>query len=265
MKLVAFAVQNYRSIKATPPLKLSNFTVLVGPNNEGKSNLLSALVCALALTQEVRGVPRRMLLTGRSSYVFRRDFPVALQGSSSAGPSKFTLEFELDDSDTAAFRAAVGSKLSGTLKIQLKVTKDEEAEFSVLIQGPAQKKLSAKRGQIGKFISERLQFQYIGAVRSEEQSREIVDAMVSRALLQLETNPDYQAALQRVEDIERPLLDAVSANIESSLRPFLPDLKKVNSLVSKEQRARALRRSVEIWLDDGTATPLSQKGDWPCP
>lgn len=261
MRLVAFSVHNYRSIKSTPRLELSNLTVLVGPNNEGKSNLLSALVCALALAQEVRGGLRRALLTTRSPYVFQRDFPVEMQGSATAAPAKFMLEFELDAADTAAFKAAVGSKLSGTLRIQLSVTKDGEAEFSVLIQGPAQKKLSAKRSQIGTFISERLQFQYIGAMRSEEQSRDIVEAMVSRALMELDANADYQRALKLIEDAEKPLLDTVSRNVESSLRPFLPALRSVNTRVSKEQRARALRRSVEMWLDDGTSTPLAQKGD----
>lgn len=261
MKLVAFSVQNYRSIKSTPRLELSSLTVLVGPNNEGKSNLLSALVCALALAQEVRGGLRRTLLTSRSPYLFQRDFPVEMQETGTAATSKFMLEFELDATDTAAFKKAVGSKLSGTLRIQLTVTKDGEAGFSVLIQGPAQKTLSAKRSQIGAFISERLQFQYIGAMRSEEQSREIVEAMVSRALTDLEANADYQKALRLIEEAERPLLETVSRNVEASLRPFLPALKSVHTLVSKEQRARALRRSVEVWLDDGTSTPLAQKGD----
>src|SRR5262245_12182734 len=144
MKLVAFSVHNYRSIKSTPRIELSNLTVLVGPNNEGKSNLLSALVCALTLAQEVRGGFRRTVLSTRSPYVFHRDFPVEMQEAATAAPSKFMLEFELDAADTAAFKAAVGSKLSGTLRIQLSVTKDGEAGFSVLIQGPAQKTLTAK-------------------------------------------------------------------------------------------------------------------------
>lgn len=261
MKLVAFQVHNYRSIKSTPWLKLSNLTVLVGPNNEGKSNLLSALVCALALAQEVRGGVRRNLIASRSPYLFERDFPMGMQGATSSSSSKFMLEFELDTADTKAFKTAVGSKLSGTLRIQLLVKRDGEVTFSVLIQGPAQKTLNAKRPQIGAFISERLQFQYIGAMRSESQSRDIVESMVSDALVTLNNNKDYQRALKIIEDVEKPLLDAVSRNVENSLRPFLPALQKVTTLVSKERRNLALRRSVEMWLDDGTATPLSQKGD----
>lgn len=259
MKLVAFSVQNYRSIKSTPRIELSNLTVLVGPNNEGKSNLLSALVCALTMAQERPG--RRTLLTSRSPYVFQRDYPIHQQSRATAKPSKFMLEFELDAADKAEFRRRVGSKLSGTLRIQLSVNKDGEVTFSVQIQGPAQKALSAQQPQISVFISNRLQFQYIGALRSEEQSQEIVEIMVSRALMDLEKNADYQKALKLIEAAEKPLLERVSTNVESSLRPFLPSLTKVSTQISKEQRSRALRRSVEMWLDDGTSTPLTQKGD----
>jgi len=261
MKLIAFSVHNYRSITSTPRIELSNLTVLVGPNNEGKSNLLSALVCALSLAQEVRFGLRRTTLTSRMPYVFHRDFPVALQSNVTSQASKFMLEFELDEADKSAFKEAVGSKLNGTLRIQLSVTKDGDAGFTVIKQGPAQKTLSAKRQQIAVFISERLRFQYIGALRSEEQSRDIVETMVSRALTALESNEDYQKGLKLIEDAERPLLESVSRTVEDSLKPFLPALRSVSTQVSKEQRTRALRRSVEVWLDDGTATALSQKGD----
>jgi putative ATP-dependent endonuclease of the OLD family len=47
MKLVSFTVENYRSITQAHNLKLEQSTVLVGPNNEGKSNVLKALVVAM--------------------------------------------------------------------------------------------------------------------------------------------------------------------------------------------------------------------------
>ena len=39
MKLKKFSVTNYRSITRTSNIILQDFTVLVGKNNEGKSNL----------------------------------------------------------------------------------------------------------------------------------------------------------------------------------------------------------------------------------
>lgn len=47
MKLVEFSVKNYRSITDAHRIVLQNKTVLVGKNNEGKSNLLTALNTAM--------------------------------------------------------------------------------------------------------------------------------------------------------------------------------------------------------------------------
>lgn len=262
MKLVAFSVRNYRSIQSTPRIALSELTVLVGPNNEGKSNLLSALVCALTLAQERNPTVRRTLLGGANApYQFDRDFPIGLRDAKKKVATKFELEFELDAGDKSAFKATVGSKLNGTLPIQISVSMEGVTTYSVKKQGPVQKTLNSKRIEIGRFIAERLQFQYIGAVRDEEQSRSIVESMVARALATLESDVGYQAALKAIEDAEQPVLTEVSDRVMASLKPFIGGLTGVFTQVSREQRTRAMRRSTEIWLNDGTLTPLSQKGD----
>ena len=47
MKLSDFSVVNYRSITTARKIKTNNMTVLVGKNNEGKSNILRALTLAM--------------------------------------------------------------------------------------------------------------------------------------------------------------------------------------------------------------------------
>ena len=235
MKLVAFSVKNYRSIQSTPRIVLSELTVLVGPNNEGKSNLLSALVCALSLAQDRNAGVRRTLLGG-SAYEYDRDFPVGLREGGSKASTRFELEFELDAADQKAFKTVIGSKLNGTLPIQITVDRGGVIAFAVKKQGPVQKALTAKRGLIAKFIAERLQFQYIEAVRDEAKSQRIVENMVSRALATLETNPEYQKALKALEDAERPVFQQVSKLVLESLKPFIGSLTSVSTAVSREQR-----------------------------
>lgn len=261
MKLVAFAVKNYRSIQSTPRIELSALTVLVGPNNEGKSNLLGALVCALSLIQDRIAIPRRVAINRQSLYDYERDFPVALQSASTSSSTKFDLEFELDAQDMQAFKAATGSKLNGTLPIQLSVDRQGAVGFSVKKQGPAQRILTQNKVAVAQFIAERLSFQYIGAVRDEAQSRTLVENMVARALASLDTDPSYQAALKAIEAAERPVLAEVSKQLAASLKPFIGSLKKVTTQLSRDQRSRVMRRSTEILLDDGTLTSLAQKGD----
>ena len=49
MRLVSFTAKNFRSITDAYKLPLRDFAVLVGPNNEGKSNVLRAIVTALRI------------------------------------------------------------------------------------------------------------------------------------------------------------------------------------------------------------------------
>ena len=64
MKLVDFSVTNYRSITAAHKLVLQDMTVLVGKNNEGKSNLLRALNVAMVavILHSRTDVPRTYIL-----------------------------------------------------------------------------------------------------------------------------------------------------------------------------------------------------------
>lgn len=55
MELVSFSVTNYRSITTAYKLPVKQATILIGPNNEGKSNILRALVTALEVLQSLGG------------------------------------------------------------------------------------------------------------------------------------------------------------------------------------------------------------------
>jgi putative ATP-dependent endonuclease of OLD family len=58
MKLVQFSATNYRSITSAHRITFKNITVLIGRNNEGKSNLLRALEAAMnLLKQHASGSP----------------------------------------------------------------------------------------------------------------------------------------------------------------------------------------------------------------
>ena len=77
MKLVNFSVTNYRSITTAHKINLHNLTVLVGKNNEGKSNLISALRLAMEIINYITRISRRNLPS--SLYLWQEDFPISLQ------------------------------------------------------------------------------------------------------------------------------------------------------------------------------------------
>jgi putative ATP-dependent endonuclease of the OLD family len=106
MKLTYFKVENYRSIKTAEFKKLSNVAILVGPNNEGKSNILQALHTSLTLLEEAIYQPRRvsgaatekvLIRYDRNSYDWESDYPVDKQSTNPEGHSIFDLHFSLTE------------------------------------------------------------------------------------------------------------------------------------------------------------------------
>jgi predicted ATP-dependent endonuclease of OLD family len=265
MDVVSFTVQNYRSITKAHKLPIDRSTILVGPNNEGKSNILKALVAAMqVLTKGRVNVPQSASTQGRFRhhrfYNWERDFPIGLQAKRPNGESVLILEFRLTDDEIEEFKDEIRSSLNGTLPLRLELGL-HKCEVKVSKKGPGVRLLSRKSDRIAAFVADRLDFEYIPAVRTAKSAQEIVDEMVERELQAVETNPDYQAALTRVAELQQPILDKLSEAIRGTLVQFLPIIRGVNVQIATDQRYRALRRSSEIVVDDGVPTELQYKGD----
>lgn len=266
MQLVSFSVKNYRSITSAYKLPVKQSTILVGPNNEGKSNILRALVTSLEVLGTFGGKRisggrlRAYFFEGRESYQWLNDYPVSLQESQTNGESIFDLEFRLAPQEIDEFYTEVGSNLNGTLPIQLSLGRKEPG-FRVVKKGPGGPALSKKAEAIANFVAKRININYIPAVRTAEAAEEIVSRMVDRALSAVEKDPAYQKALTEVSKLQQPLLDSISEGIRVTLKEFLPNVKHVKVAIPAEARYRALRRACEIVVDDGTPTQLSRKGD----
>lgn len=181
MKLTYFKVENYRSIAKAEFKKLSNVAILVGPNNEGKSNILQALHTCLTLLNEGRFLVRRMLAGSgssvltrydRRSYDWESDYPVDKQSKNPEGHSIFELNFSLTDEEQKSFFDATRSRLNDVLPIQLQFGSSPYASFRVLKQGIGGSALSKKVEVISGFVSSTLDYVYIPAIRTAETSIE---------------------------------------------------------------------------------------------
>ena len=265
MKLISFSVANYRSIKSANKLKFGELTTLVGPNNEGKSNILRALVISLEFLRSAR---TERLYRGRLSYTrsgverysWDLDFPLSLQEKEPDGASRFDLEFQLDESELLEFQIEVKSKLNGSLPIRVEIGR-KDVEFTVRKPGKGAAALTKKREQIVKFLSKRLNLTYIPSVRTAHEAERIVDQLLGAALSQLDLDPKYRAALKAVRDIETPVLKALGENISKTLSTFITGVKEVRLELSDGNRPQALTIDKRILVDDGTPTTLDRKGD----
>ncbi len=278
MKLVSFSVENYRSITTARKIPLSDYSLLVGANNEGKSNILHALTLAMralaAWRSEVvktkdgrilrrgntNGVMKRSRLS-RDGYHWKTDFPIGKQAKSSANKTtNIVLEFELSDSEIEDFKNEVKSNINGTLPLQFSFGQDG---FDIAIQKPGRGNatLNKKKTRIADFVSSRIRFDYIPAIRTATSAGVVISKMVERELSVLEENDDYNSALAKIEELQQPIYDELARAIQSTVSGFLPSVASVRLDPQREARYRALRRDVEILIDDGQETKLERKGD----
>jgi predicted ATPase len=268
VKLTRFSVTNFRSITKAEKIPLGDLTVLLGPNNEGKSNLIEALAIGM---HRLRHPAARLLRQGdrrrfrlnvsgdeQFTYNWDRDFPQALQDNPS-GRTTLSFDFELTPSEMEEFHRVVGSRFNEVLPISLIFASGSEPQFKVRKQGRSQKALARKRIEIARFVADRVQLQYVPAIRTGRRATEIVQRLLSRELANAAEQPAMAAALEKVRELQRPTLEGVEDAIASRLRDFLPEVASVS--IDAEETERALARSVSIVINDGVPTELELKGD----
>jgi 5S rRNA maturation endonuclease (ribonuclease M5) len=192
-------------------------------------------------------------------YKWKDDFPISLQSTKPKGESAFELEFELDEGEIADFKKEIRSSLNGTLPLRISVGREG---WSIVVRkkGPGGKTLTSKSAKIASFVSKRVQFKYIPAIRTATLADEVVAPMVSKELQAVEALPEYMAAVEQIAKLQEPVLDQLASSVKSIMKAFLPDLKSIKFEIAAETRYRALRRARMI-LDDGSPTYLEYKGD----
>ena len=114
---------------------------------------------------------------------------------------------------------------------------------------------------IAQFLAERIEFQYIPAIRTARSAQEVVDSLVERELRAVEELPEYKEAVLKIEQLQQPVLNALSSSVKPTMVSFLPAIKGVQFSINHEQRFHALRASAKMIVNDGTPTELEHKGD----
>jgi energy-coupling factor transporter ATP-binding protein EcfA2 len=265
MKLAGIAIQKYRSIRKTPRLNLGDLTVLVGPNNEGKSNILRAMAISMRLLRIFSSRPRvarqpstKLRLRSRE-YDWFEDFPKDLQTSTPQGNTIIDLWFELSDVEKTAFHNAVGVRLKTELPIRLTLNKD--VEFAVRKQGPSRETLMKKSGQIAYFIGRSLRVEYVQSVRTAEDAATVVRNMLSAELdFAMDSGP-FADALTSLRASLEPALAPISAELGETLSTFLPEVSSMHVEIPVDDLVEALVDRCRILVNDGVETELRFKGD----
>lgn len=262
MQLTYFTVSNYRSITNAYKLDLQNMTILIGKNNEGKSNLIKALNLAMEIVR-FSGNFRRQIIP-HQLYVWRDDFPVGLQNKSKLKnkSTEFRLDFKLNDEEIATFFEKVGSNINGDLSVYIEIKQDDTFSITVPKRGKNATALSSKIENISQFICDNISLQYIPAIRSESDAYDVISNIIESEFQQTE-DEEYKKAQEYIEKYQKKKLKELSNRIKEPLAVFMPSIKTVSlSLEDRFSRKPFLRnKNFEVSIDDGVLTSLSQKGD----
>lgn len=262
MQLTYFTVSNYRSITNAYKLDLQNMTILIGKNNEGKSNLIKALNLAMEIVRFSGNFRRRMI--PHQLYAWRDDFPVGLQNKTKLKnkSTEFRLDFKLSEEEIATFHEKVGSNINGDLSVYIEIKQDDTFSITVPKRGKNATSLSSKIESISQFICENISLQYIPAIRSESDAYDVISNIIESEFQQTE-DEEYKKAQEYIERYQKKKLKELSNRIKEPLAVFMPSIKTVSlSLEDRFSRKPFLRnKNFEISIDDGVLTSLSQKGD----
>ena len=263
MKLVDFSVTNYRSITKAHKISLNNLTVLVGKNNEGKSNLLTALNVAMQAmiyhSKNMHRLPTRRGY-GDKIYVWDRDFPVQFRDRKSGLDSIFRLNFRLENDEPVTFFHETGIRSNEDIPIEIKIGVDNKITIEVPKRGSSS--YTRKSSQVSSFICDRISFNYIQAVRTEGMALNIIQDIMSSELREIEEKPEFEAAMRVIDGLQQEVYDRIASRILFPLQEFIPLLTGIR-IERRNDRptTHSLRNDIDIILDDGIPTSIGYKGD----
>lgn len=281
MRLEEVSVSNYRSIGKKTTFRLHELTTLIGPNNEGKTNLLRALALGMRMIRTWSELPEETTKTGELSgprvalvyqahpsrrrgdpnvdvpFEWQQDYPLSKQATKSARPTELRLKFQLDDHERDEFKSQTGLQINGDLPVLLQLSRTATS-IGILKQGPSGSKYQANAHRITKFIADRVTHVLVPAVRTMEQARSLLNELASIRLSALAESDAYKLALQQVNELRNEAVKEVQNDLQQSISTYLPSIEAVEVQTRSVLQSDAIG---EIVIDDGSATPLSQKGD----
>lgn len=285
MDLKLVRIQKYRSLTTEAVITLDGLTVLVGPNNQGKSNVLQAMklgmdtleVASMRLLNTSDGktvslphIPRlrqtswttRQRPGQRVHYDWVRDFPLHYREHSRVvKQSTVRFDFALTAEDQRDFLKVTGSKNNGLLSAELKFGIDGvEIDFPKRGTKAGSYRQSAR--EICRFICERFKFLYVPAIRTTDQAAQVINELISERMSTLRMNEEYRTLIENLAEFHDSRLKELKDSLGERLKVYLPGFQSLEIQLDSSSMFSPRSGSADsIELDDGTLTSILEKGD----
>lgn len=280
MRLVEVTVRNYRSIGTQTKFSVENLTTLIGPNNEGKTNLLRALGLGMYLIERWSTLPDGLStqgeLTGGSTlwltrprggvgsrrqesigYSWIDDYPLQKQERRGAHPTVLRMKFQLTNDEVRDFHQATGITNNGELPVEMSLSRGT-ASFGVVKPGRGAASHKIKAREIAGFIAERLTYVLIPAVRTVDQARGLLNDLTRLRIREISKSDEYLDLARRLNELRQTAVSGVSAELTASVRRYLPSVTNVEVLTGDVERSGTVD---DVLIDDGSMTSIENKGD----
>ena len=204
MKLSYITIANFRSITNAYKIDMSNLTVLLGKNNEGKTNIIRAIKLGMNIIQDIEMYYPRRKIMRRLGYDWHEDFPIALQGSRKLKDKKTSIrfDFQLTAEETSELSARIGSNINCALSIFICIKEGNQISITVPKKGKNAKAISSQIVQISNYISEHFLMQYIPAVRSEDDAYNAIIDLVESELSEID-DEEYKKSLELIVKVQQ--------------------------------------------------------------
>ncbi|WP_322038969.1 ATP-dependent nuclease [Burkholderia diffusa] len=257
MKILKIEIRRYRAFDKSVVIPLNNFTVITGPNNLGKSTVLSALDLFFSFFER-RGARGRSGL----SYNYDVDYPKRYQGRSGRRwPTEIWVDMELDDDDISIISGAGDYEIGREIKVGIKFEWNDRLKLfqpNVYRTGPDSVEMDSNLFQ---WLSQHVRYVYISAERGVTNFRRtIYDELVSGALARISRSKQRLQALEKLFDDVRTELAVVETELVEELRKYLPSVKGMNFSIDDWSLGRLVTVN-DVVVDDGANALLRHKGD----
>ncbi|MBH1941057.1 AAA family ATPase [Mobilitalea sibirica] len=263
MKLSYVSISKYRSITTAHKIDLSNLTVLLGQNNEGKTYVLKAIDLGMEILRSMELLQKRKRSI-KQLYDWQEDFPLSLQTSKKLHNknTEVRMDFSMNEDETIELNNIIRSNINGALSIYIKIGESNSLSVTIPKRGKNAKALSDKIIPISRFICNKFDVQFIPAVRSETDAYSVISELINLELSSIEDQV-YKDSLEYIEKIQQEKLVLLAKRVKTPLVQFLPQIKSVNLyLTDRMRKGNSISgKIVNMDIDDGVLTSLSNKGD----
>lgn len=265
MKLSKFRIKNYRNFIDTGLIELDisqGLIPIIGKNNIGKTNLISAICLGMNTIQE-KGSRGPYHCRTRYEYDFDRDFPISVDKNEN-NITTISLFFVLDECEKNEIKSNWVDFDSDEVSYEIEFNAFDRRVYSHIEVSPNINHSESDFSLI-KYFASKLDVNHISATRSiDGVNREIFRLIESEIGNNKEISQTHERLTEEAYQIEEPILEKVCRAIVDDLKEFYPDVNSIDMERNRNERLPMFYRTARgynLILDDGIRTPLDQKSD----